>query len=260
VTTPTIVLLHGQPDSSASFWRLRRELATRLPSGVRVLAPDRPGYGANLLPARGYAGNVDWLRDWLARVNAGPTVLVGHSWAGGVAALAAAAEPTGELAGLVLLASVGPDCLLKIDPVLAAPVLGEAIAFGTLQLARPIISRRAAAVIIGNQPEPDRPFARASGLAMRFRPVWRSFLTEQRALLRELPDIDAALGGIRTPTQIISGLQDSVIPARTPQALRARIRQASSYQISGGHDLQLRQAEKVAELVASFALPLLGTT
>jgi pimeloyl-ACP methyl ester carboxylesterase len=259
VTIPTIVLLHGQPDSSASFWRLRRELATRLPSGVRVLAPDRPGYGANLLPARGYAGNVDWLRAWLDQVQAGPTVLVGHSWAGGVAALAAA-EPAAELAGLVLLASVGPECLLKIDPVLGAPVLGEVIAFGTLQLARPIISRRAASVIIGNQPEPDRPFARASGLAMRFRPVWRSFLTEQRALLRELPDIDAALGGIRTPTQIISGLQDPVIPARTPQALRARIRQASSYQISGGHDLQLRQPEKVAELVASFARPLLGTT
>ncbi len=255
MTTPTIVLLHGQPDSSASFWRLRRELAARLPAGIRILAPDRPGYGANLLPARGYAGNVEWLASWLAQVQAGPTVLVGHSWAGGAAALAAAADP--DLAGLVLLASVGPDCLLKIDPVLAAPVLGEAIAFGTLRLARPIISRRAASVIIGNQPEPDRPFARTSGLAMRFRPVWRSFLTEQRALMRELPDIDAALARISTPTQIISGLQDPVIPARTPQALRARIRQASSHQIAGGHDLQLRQPAQVAELVAAFALPLL---
>lgn len=260
MTTPTIVLLHGQPDSSASFWRLRRELATRLPSGVRVLAPDRPGYGANPLPARDYAGNADWLRGWLDKVQAGPTVLLGHSWAGGVAALAAAAEPAdGRLAGLVLLASVGPYCLLKIDPGLGAPLLGEAIAYGTLRLGRSIISRRATSVIIDNQPEPDRPFARASGLAMRARPVWRSFLTEQRALLRELPEIEAALGEIAIPTQIISGLKDPVIPARTPQALRARIRQASSHQIAGGHDLQLRQPEQVAELVATFAQPLLGS-
>ncbi|MGI8667647.1 MAG: alpha/beta fold hydrolase [Jatrophihabitans sp.] len=256
--TPTVVLLHGQPDSSASFWSLRRELGRRLPADVRVLAPDRPGYGANMLPPTDFAGNVDWLRGWLARVQAGPTVLVGHSWAGGVAALAAAEPVDNPLAGLVLLASIGPSCLLKIDPVLAAPVLGEAIAFTTLRLGRPIVSRRAAAVIIRGQARPDRPFAVASGLAMRYRPVWRSFLLEQRALMRELPDIDAALGRIAVPTQVISGRQDQVIPARTPLALRAAIPQATGHQISGGHDLQLRQPEQVAELVAGFVAPLLA--
>jgi pimeloyl-ACP methyl ester carboxylesterase len=65
VSVPTVVLLHGQPDSSASFWSLTRELRPRLPSGVRVVAPDRPGYGANPLPAPDYAGPVRWLRRWL---------------------------------------------------------------------------------------------------------------------------------------------------------------------------------------------------
>lgn len=51
VPTPTIVLPHGQPGSSATLWPLRRELLPRLPDGVRVLAPDRPGYGADPLPA-----------------------------------------------------------------------------------------------------------------------------------------------------------------------------------------------------------------
>lgn len=260
--TPTIVLLHGQPDSSASFWALRRALAERLPGGIRVLAPDRPGYGANPAPATDYPGNVAWLTGWLRRARAGPTVLVGHSWAGGVAALLAAEAANGSgpagLAGLVLLASVGPSCLLRIDPVLAAPVLGDLIAFASLRLGRPIISRRAASVIIGGQPRQDRPFALASGLAMRSRPVWRSFLIEQRSLLRDLPAINQALGQIRTPTQVISGLQDPVIPARTALELRAAIADAAGHQIAGGHDLQLRQPEQVAELVAGFAGPLLN--
>jgi len=280
VPSPTIVLLHGQPDSSASFWALRRALAERLP-GVRVLAPDRPGYGANPAPATDYAGNVDWLRRWLADLPAGPTVLIGHSWAGGIALLAAA-DPPGSatksgprtesgtaaesgpaagpqsLAGLVLLASIGPSCLLPIDRVLAAPVLGEAIAYTTLRLGRPWVARRARSLIIGGLAEMDHPFALASGLAMRARPVWRSFLTEQRALLRELPVITDSLSRISVPTQLINGRADQLIPGRTAQALRAAIPHAIGEQIDGGHDLQLRQPVQVAELVAGFVQPLLA--
>ncbi len=258
MSIPTIVLLHGQPDSSASFWSLRNSLRVGLPRDVRVLAPDRPGYGANPAPATDYAGNVRWLQGWLRQVKAGPTVLLGHSWAGGVAALAAADAAAETLAGLVLLASIGPSCLLRIDPLLGAPVLGEAIAFATLRLGRPIISRRANSVIINGQAVADRPYALASGLAMRGRPVWRSFLREQRALLRELPAINASLPRIQLPTQVISGRQDPVIPERTFEQLRAQIPGAVGHQIAGGHDLQLREPDQVARLVAAFAAPLLS--
>lgn len=254
--SPTIVLLHGQPDSSASFWALRRALAERLPD-VRVLAPDRPGYGANPAPATDYAGNVAWLRRWLADQPAGPTVLIGHSWAGGVALLAAADAGSSPLAGLVLLASIGPSCLLPIDRVLAAPVLGEAIAYATLRLGRPWVARRARSLIIGGLAAVDHPYALASGLAMRARPVWRSFLTEQRALLRDLPAITDSLGRIELPTLLINGRSDQLIPGRTAQALRAGIRHATGEQIAGGHDLQLRQPTAVADLVAGFAGPVL---
>ena len=253
--TPTIVLLHGQPDSSASFQQLRRGLRQRLP-GVRVLAPDRPGYGANPLPARDFAGNVGWLLSWLADADAGPTVLLGHSWAGGVAALAAAEAPD-RVAGLVLLASIGPDCLLRLDRVLAAPVLGGLIAWSALQLGKPAIGRRASRLLLGRQEAADRPYARTSGLAMRHRPVWRSFLIEQRALIRELPGIDRELARIGQPTAIISGQRDALIPSATPVELQRRIAHATSHQLPGGHDLQVRQPDAVADLVAGFAGPLL---
>jgi pimeloyl-ACP methyl ester carboxylesterase len=280
VGSPTIVLLHGQPDSSASFWALRRELRRRLPAAVRIWAPDRPGYGANRAPATDFAGNVRWLRRWLSELRPGPTVLLGHSWAGGLAALAAAdpdfAAPqhqpdqpdqpdhhpdhqaAASLAGLVLLSSVGPDCLLRIDPVLAAPVIGDLIAFGALRMGRVWVTRRVRALVVDGQSPPDRPFALASGMAMRSRPVWRSFLTEQRALIRELPDITGALGRIIAPAQVISGRQDQLIPGRTPRALLAAIPHASGHEVDGGHDLQLRRPAEVAELVAAFAAPLLA--
>jgi pimeloyl-ACP methyl ester carboxylesterase len=256
VPVPTIVLLHGQPDSSASFWPLRHELRSRLQAGVRVVAPDRPGYGANMLAATDYAGNVRWLRRWLGHINAGPIILVGHSWAGGVAALAAARD-TSPIAGLVLLASIGPSCLVRIDPVLAAPILGEAIAFSTLRIGRPLIRRRAGSLIAAHLSAADTPHAWASGMAMQHRPVWRSFLTEQRALLRELPAITSALSTIEAPTRVLSGTRDTVIPAQTPTALVKAIRGASRVDIDGGHDLQLRQPREVAESVSDFAAELL---
>jgi pimeloyl-ACP methyl ester carboxylesterase len=251
VRTPTIVLLHGQPDTSASFWPLRRELLSRLPAGCRVLVPDRPGYGANPLPATGYAGNVRWLRDWLEHVQAGPTVLVGHSWAGGAAILTAADRPP-ELAGLVLLASVGPGCLVPVDRVLAAPVLGELIAFATLHLGRPFVRWRARSAILDTLAEADRPYGSSSGTAMRHRPVWRSFLLEQRALIRELPRTTAALPQITVPTTVISGNSDSMIPARTAAGLLAAIEHSTGHQLDGGHDLQLRRPAEVAELIAGW--------
>jgi pimeloyl-ACP methyl ester carboxylesterase len=253
---PTIVLLHGQPDSSASFQALRRGLRDRLP-GVRVFTPDRPGYGANPLPARNFAGNVNWLLELLAAADAGPTVLLGHSWAGGVAALTAAQAPD-RVAGLVLLASIGPSCLLGLDHVLAAPVIGDLVAWSTLRLGMPVLSRRARRLMAGTQHAEDRPYGLASGLAMRHRPVWRSFLTEQRALIRELPHIEESLDRIQQPTVIISGHRDPLIPAATPVELERRIADAVSHRVEEGHDLQLRAPGPVAELVATFVSPLLA--
>jgi len=229
-----------------------------MPSPVRIVAPDRPGYGANPLPATDYAGNVFWLTRWLRRVNAGPIVLVGHSWAGGLAALMAAGESS-PIAGLVLLASIGPSCLLRVDPVLAAPVVGDAIAYSTLRIGRPLIGYKARKAIFSRLTPTERPYASASGMAMRHRPVWRSFLTEQRALVRDLPTINRSLDRIGVPTQVIAGTEDATIPRITFDKLVQAIPQSSRVYILGGtHDLQLRRPADVAESVSGFARPLLG--
>jgi pimeloyl-ACP methyl ester carboxylesterase len=253
VPLPTVVLLHGQPDSSASFWALREELRHRLAPTIRIAVPDRPGYGVNTLSATDYPGNVAWLRSWIDKFDAGPVLVVGHSWAGGVAALAAADQEGPDWAALVLLASVGPGCLLWMDGVLAAPVIGELLSFLTLRLGRGAIVRQAISVLSRVTPASESPYAWASGAAMSTRPFWRSFLLEQRALVSQLPAIEAALPRIAVPTLVIAGSHDAVIPRHTGIALRDQILGATWRELDGGHDLQLRQPAAVAALIAEFA-------
>ncbi len=76
---PTLVLLHGFPDSPASFAALAPQLAD---TGYRVLAPYLPGYGESTLPPPAdLLAAVEQLEHWLAAVAAPePVVLVGHDW------------------------------------------------------------------------------------------------------------------------------------------------------------------------------------
>ena len=117
------MLLHGQPGS-ASDWQL---VTDRLPEPLDVVALDRPGYGTSRQPAGGFGYGA---RAVLAELDARGierTVLVGHSYGGGVA-LAVAQQAPERVEALVLLASVGPGCLTGWDRLLAAPVTGEACA------------------------------------------------------------------------------------------------------------------------------------
>src|ERR1700734_1088950 len=46
-----VVMLHGQPGAGSDW----QQLADKLPAGLRVVALDRPGYGANPVAAGGFA-------------------------------------------------------------------------------------------------------------------------------------------------------------------------------------------------------------
>lgn len=52
-----MVLLHGQPGAGAEWHRV----VDALGESFDAVAPDRPGYGHNSLPAGGVVANVDWL-------------------------------------------------------------------------------------------------------------------------------------------------------------------------------------------------------
>jgi pimeloyl-ACP methyl ester carboxylesterase/uncharacterized membrane protein YbhN (UPF0104 family) len=247
-----LVLLHGQPGSPADW----QAVIARLPPQLHAVAADRPGYGASARPADGFTANAQAVLDDLDARGVRGAVLVGHSWGGGVALRAASLAPD-RVQAVVLLGSVGPGCLTSLDWLLAAPGIGELsslLAFRWMPpLARAWLSWRRR-----RQGRPLYPGESASlqvlgHAAQGDWPLWRTFLAEQRALLREIDELAAAAGSVRVPVLLIADPADRVVPVETSRRLAAVIPDASLLLVEGaGHHLPRRAPRAVADAIAAF--------
>src|SRR5262252_9357476 len=203
-----VVLLHGQPGSGADW----QQVADRLPGGLGVMALDRPGYGASRQAAGGFAVNAAAVVADLDRHGIERAVLVGHSYGGGVALSAASLAPE-RIEALVLLASVGPGCLNAVDRLMAARGTGPLCAMIAVALTPWI-------------PRGDH------------HPLWRTVLTEQRALVREVDQLTSLLPRIRVPVLLLADPRDIVVPVATARRLEQALPEARLQLIRGsGHDL-----------------------
>ena len=247
-----VVLLHGQPGSGADW----QQVADRLPDGLGVLAPDRPGYGASPQPAGGFAAGARAVVAELDGRGIDRAVLVGHSYGGGVALATARLAPE-RVEALVLLASVGPGCLTWADWVLAAPVSGEFFALVAWWLtpwfARTVL---AAARRVRRRPlGPDQAVNWQIWADARHDhgPLWRSFLAEQRALVRELGGLTAALPAVAQPVLLVADPHDMIVPVRSTRRLAAALPDARVQMLDGpGHHLPRRAAPQIAAAIAEF--------
>ncbi len=250
------MLLHGQPGS-ASDWQ---QVADRLPGTLGVVALDRPGYGTSQQPAGGFGYGA---RAVLAELDArgiGRAVLVGHSYGGGVA-LSVAQRAPDRIEALVLLASVGPDCLTGWDRLLAAPVTGEVCAVTAWWLT-PWLARARLAAITRRQ---GRPITAGEHVNWHIwghahhdhGPLWRSFLTEQRALVHELGSLTASLAGVTQPVLLIADPDDTLVPVTTTHQLAAALPDARVQLLSRiGHHLPRRGAPQIAAAITGFVAAL----
>lgn len=247
-----VVLLHGQPGSGSDW----QQVADRLPRELSIVALDRPGYGASRRGAGGFAFNA---RTVLAELDArgiARAVLVGHSYGGGVALSLANLAPE-RVEALVLLASVGPGCLTGWDRLLAAPVAGEVSALTAWWLT-PWLARAWLAALARLR---RRPIAADEHVNLHIwgnahhdhGPLWRSFLTEQHALVRELGDLTASLPGIRQPVLLVADPHDTLIPVSTTHQLAAVLPDARVELLSEiGHHLPRRGAPEIAAAIVQF--------
>ncbi len=124
-----LVLLHGQPGTGADW----QHVIAMLPEHISAVALDRPGHGSSRQAGGGLDVNAAAVIEELDARGIDRAVLVGHSYGGGVA-LSVAARAPDRVEAVVLLASVGPDCLNGADRLLAAPVAGAVCALFAWQL------------------------------------------------------------------------------------------------------------------------------
>jgi 3-oxoadipate enol-lactonase len=250
--THELVLLHGQPGSPADWV----PLAGRLPAQLHAVAADRPGYGSSPLAAGGFAANACALLDDLDSRGVRRAVLVGHSYGGGVALSAASLAPE-RVAAVVLLASIGPGCVNGWDRLLAAPGTGQLCALVAWRLT-PWIARARLARIRRRRGRPLRPDEHVNwqvwGHAGReYRPLWRTFLTEQRALLRELDELESAIPSVQAPVLLLADPQDTQVPVGTARRLVQTLPDARLQLVQGaGHHLPRRAADVVADAIVTF--------
>jgi pimeloyl-ACP methyl ester carboxylesterase len=250
-----VIFLHGQPGA-ASDWDAVIRL---LPQGVRAIALDRPGYRTNPYPAGTFAENARWLLSELDAAGIDDAVLVGHSYGGGVALATAAMAPE-RVRGLVLVASVGPDCLDGWDRLLAAPIAGTVCAFVAWRLT-PWFARRRLARLerIRHRPlESDENLNwEAWGNARHeYGAMWRTFLLEQRELVYNLGWLEAQLALVSAPTVIVADPADTLIPIATSRALHARLADSQLVLVDrGGHNIPRRNPAVLASEITRFTLP-----
>jgi len=253
-----LVLLHGQPGSSAD-WEL---VAGRLPATLHTVAADRPGYGSSPLPAGGFTANARAVLDDLDSRGIPRAVLVGHSYGGGVALSAASLAPN-RVEAVVLLASVGPGCVNRWDKALAAAGAGPLCALIAWRFT-PWIARARLTWITRRRCRPPAPDEYVNwqiwGHADREHGrLWRTFLTEQRALMCELDELLSAIPSVQAPVLLLADPADALVPVDTAFRLARALPNAGVQLVSGaGHHLPRRAADVVARAITTFVTALDG--
>jgi pimeloyl-ACP methyl ester carboxylesterase len=256
-----LVMLHGTPGSRLQFrWMHGHAVA----AGVRVIAPERPGYGASDPVPGGitYASYADDLRQLLDRLELPTVTLCGVSGGGGFAL--AAAIRARERFGRLILVSAGL-------PVPRAARRGQALPVRLLlSLARyaPRLTGRLLAAQLSADPDSalsraGTRFMPASDRRVFEAPAWRRHFDEDfRAALEQGPGAavrDLALGtrplgldvgDLTVETVLLHGTQDVNVPVSIARWVAGQVPSARLIEQPGaGHLFSLEQPQLIFEWV-----------
>ena len=238
---PPVVLVHGN-FASHRWWA---DLLDAPPEGLRIVAPDLPGFGAS--PAREGPITIERYADALLRfvdvLDLGPVVWAGHSLGGAVAQAAACAAPA-RTRGLVLVDSAPPGGFPTPEeryPLLASMRHDTA----TLRAAL------SATVVSPATPTPPASFDAlvVDAAAMDD----RGFTENARAL--DAMDLEPAIAALDAsfPVLVLRGAHDPIIRDVHAEATVAAWPDARlETWDDAGHSPQLEHPERFAERLANF--------
>jgi pimeloyl-ACP methyl ester carboxylesterase len=247
VSNDPVLLLHGQPGAGDDWERLRAALR----DASRTIAIDRPGWDGRS-SACDLEGNARAALAALRGAGVVRATVVGHSLGAAVAAWLACGHP--ECVGrLVLVApAANLDSLGAVDRVLAAPVVGWLAAVGAMGGGGLVLGAGPTRRWVAEATALDDRYLRAAGRMLLAPAAWRSFVREQRFLIRDLPVLEPRLGAISVPTTIVAGTGDRVVPIAAARRLATQIPGAELVEIEhAGHLVHVQHAGQLAEIVAA---------
>jgi pimeloyl-ACP methyl ester carboxylesterase len=247
VSNDPVLLLHGQPGAAADWERLRAAVG----DGLRTIAIDRPGWDGRSR-ATDLAGNAQAALGALDLAGVARATVVGHSLGAAVAAWLAGAAP-GRVGRLVLVApAANLDSLGAIDHLLAAPVVGWVASVGAMAGCGLVLGTGPMRRRVAEATALDDRYLRAAGRMLLTPAAWRSFVREQRLLVRDLPALEQRLAAITAPTTIVAGGGDHVVPITAARRLAEQIPGAELAEIlDAGHLLHVQHAGRLAGIVLS---------
>jgi pimeloyl-ACP methyl ester carboxylesterase len=228
---PAVVLVHGL---AASIYSWRHTILPVAQAGFRVIAFDNRGFGFSDKPSQGYTNEafVGILYGLLDSLRIEQAVLVGHSMGGAIAAQAALERPE-RVRGLVLVDAAGlgvrwPFMLRAAHwPIVGAlfdHLRGRAATGGILKALYADPSRV-------TRQDVDQYYAPLAepGFGHALRGVLSAF---------RFDGLRGRMGQLATPTVVMWGTRDRLIPLTVGQAMSAQLPRAILLRFPGaGHAL-----------------------
>jgi pimeloyl-ACP methyl ester carboxylesterase len=247
-STLPALLLHGQPGSPGDWNWVIASLGGR----IETIAMERPGYDGS--PAGGVRLSASRALEELDARGVERAIVVGHSYGGAIAAWLAAFHPE-RVAGLVLVsAAANGSSLLLGDRLLAAPLIGPVASAGLLWTTGLMVGVAPLRRRIAWAAQLPQDYMADEGRRSLRLSTLRTFVIEQRMLLREIPVLEANLHRITAPARVLIGTHDTFVPPSSGRQLATQIRGAELEEVPGaGHVLNVQHPDRVAAAILGLA-------
>lgn len=248
---PPLVLLHGL-FVDHSTWD---GVALALRRDFQLVAPDLPGFGDSEKPppgrfAYGVEAFAEAVADLYAGLDLGRAAVVGHALGGAVALTLAARHP--ELVERLVL--VAPSCQPADLDLRSRIGLWPLVGGFVFKQLWGRVSFRAFFRKTMLSPGAELPSERIDRYFERFSsPLARGAALATLRATADTRAVMAQTSRIQTPTLVLWGRDDRVIPARTGQRLAREIGGAGFELMDGGHALQEERPSELAARIARFA-------
>lgn len=234
-----LLILHGWGGSSASWERVGSILA---PRGFRVVIPDLPGFGASDPPPAVW-GSEEYARfavSFADAVSMESFFLLGHSFGGQIAAVAASRAPRRVLR--VVLAGAA---IIRSGPRIKERIMRTcSIVFHLLFFFLPVPKLKENVRVLAYRILRRPDYIRAIGI---MKDIMKKVIAQ---------DGRAVLPDIRVPALVVWGEDDYLTPLREGKMIHSLLPSSSLIVIPKlGHNLHYQDPERLADEVTSFLLP-----